>query len=81
MLDKDLPTSLSELSTAYQINTKTDLALPLFQALVLSGKPADAEKLAHEVIARDKTFEARCTTLLYAQYMRTGRQMEAECSC
>ncbi len=77
LLDKDLPTATNELSTAYKINNKTDLALPLFQALALGGRGADAEKLARDVIGRDKTF-GQMYDLLYAQYMTTNRIAEGE---
>jgi tetratricopeptide (TPR) repeat protein len=77
LLDKDLPSALRELSTAYQINNQSDLALPLFQALVLSGRGADAEKLARDVIGRQKTF-GQMYDLLYARYMSTDRAAEGE---
>lgn len=77
LLERDLPTAVSELSTAYRINNKSDLTLPLFQALSLSNRADDAEKLAREVIVRDKTF-GQMYDLLYAEYMRTNRLTEAE---
>ncbi len=77
LLDKDLPTAMSELSTAYRINDKSDLALPLFQALVLGGRAAEAEKLARDVIGREKTF-GQMYDLLYAQYMSTNRTADGE---
>jgi tetratricopeptide (TPR) repeat protein len=77
LLDKDLPAAMSELSTAYQISNKSDLALPLFQAMVLSGRGADAEKLARDLIAREKTF-GQMYDLLYERYMSTDRTTEGE---
>jgi tetratricopeptide (TPR) repeat protein len=77
LLDKDLPTAMTELSAAYKINNQSDLALPLFQALALGGHAPEAEKLAQDVISRDKT-SAQMYDLLYAQYMRTDRVAQAD---
>ena len=77
LLDKDLPKGIAEMSIAYQIDNKADLALPLFQALVQSGRAPEAEKMARDVIGREKTF-GRMYDLLYAQYMRTNRTSDAE---
>ena len=78
LLDKDLPKGIAEMSIAYQIDNKADLALPLFQALVQSGRAPEAEKTWRATsLAREKTF-GRMYDLLYAQYMRTNRTSDAE---
>jgi tetratricopeptide (TPR) repeat protein len=77
LVDKDYPTAVSELSTAYKLQNKRDLTMPLFQALFLSGRPADAEKLGRDVIASEKTFGPMYDAL-YALYMRTNRISDAE---
>ncbi|HEV2199391.1 MAG TPA: tetratricopeptide repeat protein [Bryobacteraceae bacterium] len=77
LLDKDAPKAVEELSTAYKIDNKTDLSLALFQALVQDGKAAEAEKLAGEVLDRDKTY-GPMYDLLYVQYVRTNRLSEGE---
>jgi tetratricopeptide (TPR) repeat protein len=77
LLDKDFPKAVTELSTAYKIDNKIDLTSPLFQALVLDGQAAEAEKIARDAIARDKTFSP-IYDLLYAQYMRSNRPSEGE---
>ena len=77
LLDRDIPTAVAELSTAYKIDNKSDLALPLFQALVLSNRTDDAEKLAREVIGREKTF-GQMYDVVYMLYTRTNRAADAE---
>jgi len=77
LLDKDAAKAVGELSTAYRLNNKSDLSLALFQALVQDSQVAEAEKLAREVLGRDKTFSPMYD-LLYAQYMRSNRLSEGE---
>ena len=77
MIDKDNAKAVSELTTAYKMQSKRELAMPLVQALILDGHEQDAEKLAREVIAREKTF-GPMYDLLYQQYMRAARTSDAE---
>lgn len=77
LLEKDAAKAVVELSAAYKIDNKSDLSLALFQALVQDGKAAEAEKLAREVLGRDKTFSPMYD-LLYTQYVRSNRISEGE---
>lgn len=77
LVEMDFDKAVTELTTAYKIESKPELAGSLFQALVADKRPADAEKLADDVIAKNKTYTTMYD-LLYAQYMRTNQQDQAE---
>ena len=77
LVEMDFDKAVAELETAYKIQSKPELAASLFQALVADKRAPDAEKLADDVIAKNKTF-ATMYDLLYTQYMRTNRQDQAE---
>ncbi len=54
-----------------------DLVMAYFQALVASNRFPEAEKLAHELIAKQKNY-APIYDLLYLQYMRQNKPDLAE---
>ncbi len=54
-----------------------EVTLPLVQVYLADGQTEEAEKLAKEMIAKDKTFSA-LYDVLYGFYMSKGRVSEAE---
>ena len=77
LIEKDYPKSVDELSRAYKQKGIRELAMPLFQALVLNDQTSDAEKLARDVIAHEKNYGPMYDAL-YGQYMRSNRASEGE---
>ncbi len=78
MISKDLPGAIREFALANQTKPyQTDLAVVYFQALVDTNRFGEAEKLAKELIGREKTF-APMYDVLYLAYVRQKRMEEAE---
>ena len=78
LLDKDMPSAVKEFDQANHAKPyQTDLALAYFQALVSSGRPAEAEKLAREMIDREKAFSPMYD-VLYLYYLQQKKTQDAE---
>jgi tetratricopeptide (TPR) repeat protein len=78
LLNMDLPAALKEFAQANQSKPyQTDVVLAYFQALAASGRSADAEKLARELIAKEKAF-APIYDVLYVHYLQQKKVDDAE---
>ena len=75
-LNKDIPAAVKEFAQANQTKPyQNDLVLQYFQALVANGQAAEAEKLANELIEKNKTFSI-IYDILYIHY-RQEKKLEA----
>ena len=78
LLAKDAPSAVKEFEKANTVKPfQTELALAYFQALAANNNFPAAEKLARDMIAKEKAF-APMYSLLYLQYMRQNRMNDAE---
>jgi tetratricopeptide (TPR) repeat protein len=78
LLKRDAPTAVKELEKANAAKPgQPNLVLAYFQALVMNGQFPDAENVAHELIAKEKSFSP-IYDLLYLQYIRQKRMDDAE---
>jgi len=78
LLHRDPKEGVKELALANEIKPfQQDVVLTYFQALVQNDQFADAEKLAHEMIAKEPSY-APTYDVLYLQYMRLKRPEDAE---
>ncbi len=77
LFSKDPATAVKELETAYRIKPQPEVAIALFQALASNSQVADAQKLAHEVIEKNKTY-APMYDLLYLSYIQDKNTSAAE---
>ncbi len=78
LLEKDPATAVTEFAKANSVKPyQTDLVLVYFQALVLSDRFPEAEKLANELIAKEKTYSPMYD-LLYVQYAKRNNVPAAE---
>ena len=77
-LSKDFPTAAKELEIANEVNPlQTDVVQTYFLTLANMNQFPEAEKLARQLIAKDKTF-ATMYDLLYLYYIRLNRLDDAE---
>ncbi|HEY4362536.1 MAG TPA: tetratricopeptide repeat protein [Bryobacteraceae bacterium] len=77
-LSKDYPTAAKELAIANEVNPlQTDVVQTYFLTLANMNQFPDAEKLARQMIAKDKTFSTMYD-LLYVYYVRQNRLDDAE---
>jgi tetratricopeptide (TPR) repeat protein len=75
---KQLPEATATFRRANELSPgKPEVALPLAQTLYAAGKNEEAEKLARDLIEKEKTF-GPVYDLLYVQAMRAKRMAEAE---
>jgi tetratricopeptide (TPR) repeat protein len=78
LLSRDPAGAVAEFETANKVKPyQTDLVLVYFQALVLNKQLPEAEKLAHALIDREKTYSPMYD-LLYVQYARENNVAAAE---
>lgn len=78
MLDKDPAESVRELESALKLKPSVSaLSAAYFGALVLANRFEDGERVALELIQRDKTFSP-IYDLLYEQYAQRKRTADAE---
>ncbi len=78
LVSRDFPTAVKEFQMADSVKpAQPDLAVAYFQALVANKQEADAEKVARDTIAKNKTYSP-IYDILYIQYMRTNKPAEAE---
>jgi tetratricopeptide (TPR) repeat protein len=78
VLKKDPKTAIAELKIANEIKPfQSEVVLLYYQALVADNQEAVGEKLARDYIAKEKNF-ASIYDILYARYMNTQRQDEAD---
>jgi tetratricopeptide (TPR) repeat protein len=78
LLQKNAPLAIKEFEAATKIKPdQPDLSMAYFQALVASQQGVEAEKLAWDVIGKNKTY-APMYDLLYADYMSQNKLTEAE---
>ncbi len=78
LLNRQHQEAVKELALANQIKPdQQDVVLTYFQALVLNDQFPDAEKLANEMIAKQKDY-APIYDVLFLQYMRLKRPEDAE---
>ena len=77
-LSKDPTGAIVEYEKANAVKPyQPELIMAYFQALILNDRVDDAEKLAREMINRQKNFSPMYD-LLYLQYMRLNRSADAE---
>src|SRR6266404_3513065 len=78
LLTRDAPGAVKEFEKANAVKPfQTDLVLAYFQALASSNEFPQAEKLARDMIGKEKAFSP-IYDLLYLQYMRQSRTNDAE---
>jgi tetratricopeptide (TPR) repeat protein len=78
MVNGKFADAVPELEKANTIKPfQSDLVISYFQALAVTNRMPDAEKLAREMIAKQKTFSPMYD-LLYIQYMRQNKVDDAE---
>ncbi len=78
LADHNLPEAIKQFQAARQIKPgQPDLTLALCQTLVANQQIPEAETLAKQVVASNKSF-GPIYDFLYSLYMRTNRQGEAE---
>jgi len=78
LLRRDPATAVKEFAIANQSRPyQTDLSMAYFQALASNKQPEEAEKLAKDLIAREKNF-GPMYDLLYLFYAREKRLTDAE---
>jgi tetratricopeptide (TPR) repeat protein len=78
LLHREPQEAVKELALANEIKPyQQNVILTYFQALVQNDQFADAEKLAHEMMAKEPSY-APIYDVLYMQYMRTKRPDDAE---
>jgi tetratricopeptide (TPR) repeat protein len=78
LLSKHPEEAVKEFAIANQVKPyQTDLVLVYFQALVLNNQFGEAEKLANDLIAKQKTYSPMYD-LLYVQYARQNNVPAAE---
>jgi tetratricopeptide (TPR) repeat protein len=78
LLNRNAPEAVAEFQKANAVKPfQTDLVLAYFQALVNNKNNAEAEKLARDMIGKEKAFSP-IYDLLYLQYMSQNRAAEAE---
>jgi tetratricopeptide (TPR) repeat protein len=78
LLNRNPQDAVKELQIANQVKPfQPDLVLTYFQALVLNDQFSDAEKVANEMIAKQKDY-APIYDVLFLQYMRLKRPEDAE---
>ena len=78
LLSKDPAGAVKEFEIANRVKPyQSDLVLVYFQALVLNNQFPEAEKLAQELIAKEKTYSP-IYDLLYVQYARQNNPAAAE---
>jgi tetratricopeptide (TPR) repeat protein len=78
LMDNNPAKAVKEFDAASRIKPdQISISLAHFQALSANNQHAEAEKLAREVIARDKTF-APMYDALYVEYQRLNKPSEAE---
>lgn len=78
LLSKDYAGAVKEFEKANAVRpTQNELVIAYFQALGANNQFAEAEKLAREMIAKDKTFSP-IYDMLYLQYLRQNKTSEAE---
>ncbi len=78
LLHRQFPEAVKEFEIANRTKPyQPDLVLTYFQALVQNNQFPDAEKLARDLIAREKAY-APMYDVLYLQYMRLKRFDDAE---
>ena len=78
LIDKDAAKAVREFTAATRLKKEqTQLSLALFQSLLLNNQAADADKLAHDVIASNKAF-APMYDALYVRYMGENRIADGE---
>jgi len=78
MMDNDAAKAVKELDAANRIKPdQIGISLAYFQALSANNQHAEAEKLARDVITKDKTF-APMYDALYVEYQRLNKPSEAE---
>ena len=78
LLDRKPVEAIARFRKANQIKPgNRDLLLSLVQALFQNAQPEEGEKLALELIGKEKTFGA-IYDVLYLHYRRTGRPADAE---
>jgi tetratricopeptide (TPR) repeat protein len=76
--NRDIPAAVKEFAAANQTNPlQPDLCVSYFQALVLNDQFPEAEKLAQNLIAKEKTYSP-IYDYLYLQYRRLNRIDDAE---
>jgi tetratricopeptide (TPR) repeat protein len=78
LLKRDLPGALPEFQAANDAKPlQPEVITPYFQALTASNRFPDAEKLAYQLIAKDKTYSP-VYDLLFAEYAHLNRLDDAE---
>jgi tetratricopeptide (TPR) repeat protein len=78
LLKRDAPTAVKELEKANVAKPgQPNLVLAYFQALAMNSQFPEAEKVAHDLIEKEKTFSPMYD-LLYLQYVRQNRMNDAE---
>jgi tetratricopeptide (TPR) repeat protein len=78
LLSRKYADAVKEFDKANSIKpAQPDLALSYFQALVANNQAADGEKLARDVIAKNKEYSP-IYDMLYIQYMRQNKPSDAE---
>ncbi len=76
--NRDIPAAVKEFAAANQTNPlQPDLCVSYFGALVLNNQFPEAEKLAQDLIAKEKTY-GPMYDYLYVQYRRLNRLDDAE---
>ncbi len=76
--NRDVPAAVKEFAAANQTRPlQPEVCVPYFQALVRDNQFPDAEKLAQDMIAKDKTY-SQIYDYLYTQYRRLNRIDDAE---
>jgi tetratricopeptide (TPR) repeat protein len=76
--DRDVQAAIKEFAAANQTNPlQPDLCLSYVQALILNNQGPEAEKLARDVIAKEKNY-APMYDILYYQYARQNKLDQAE---
>ena len=78
LMDRKLPEAVEQFRKANLVRPmQAEVVLALGQTLVRNNQSAEAEQLAREAIAKDKTFDA-AYRILYGILMSSGRTAEAE---
>jgi tetratricopeptide (TPR) repeat protein len=78
LLNRDAKGAIEEFEKANRVKPyQSDLVLVYFQALILDNRFPDAEKLANNLIEKEKAY-APMYDMLYTQYMRRGDVTSAE---
>jgi tetratricopeptide (TPR) repeat protein len=78
LLKNDAATAVQELGTANKIKPgQADLIMAYYQALLANNQPEQADKMARELIASQKTY-GPIYDLMYVRYSREKRTEEAE---